>query len=327
MIQKKLAQAFEKMELQDALVSPDTKAEQDYKISRYTWHHKIDPTSLVESDITAVAVKLERQEVFPGYTTMVEPGKSKEYQAITPLAIHHNVYDGSALVKIFKAGGLIATQERMKRGSTDMGMSSQEDMDTGGADSVFTRLLTHNDPNAGDSFIGRQIIFDPNILDRTDWYAYSYDNYGSASPKIFSERLSPEEILNNAVRSKLASDNEEMFRYGIRVEDMLAVAVVKNNYTEILLKNIFRSVSPDFDTSRLTELMHQGPLAIRAECQLLAGDLSEVESVISDSARLSLIDTLQGAGIMEINGVPVEDFIVELRIKNEMIDLTQARKK
>lgn len=324
MIEEKMREVFEKLEMQDALASPDEDAEKKYKIARFAWQHKIDEAGLSKEDIASIEARLERREVFPGYTTMVEPGKSKEYMETIPFAVHHSLYDGATIVKIMMAGGLIATQERFRRGSGETGMSSAEDMNTGGADSVFTRLVAQHDsdfPIGGNA----EIIFNPEILDRTDWYAYDVDKYGSTSPKYFPSRLSPKEIFDKAKTQSLQENNEQMFRYGIPVEEMLAIAVNKNVYAETALLNIFRETNPDFTPARLTELIHQGPAAIKAECESLGIELYTAEATIASDHRLRLLDVLEGAGITEINGVPVSEFIVETATRKDMIQITQDK--
>lgn len=215
------------LEIPDGLSLPDAEAEVAYKRARYAWHHKLDGVP------EGIEDKLTREEVFPEYYTMVEKGKHKEYQAQSHYAVYHQLYSIENIVKIIKAGGLLSTHERFRRGLIVSGMSSHQDMETGGGDSVFTRTITEAVVDAKSTSYGSEmlpssdtvIIFRPELFDRTDWYAYARDNYGKTEEEYFNQRQSPEELFQHQCKGKYDSGNEQMFRLGISCKDFMGIAL------------------------------------------------------------------------------------------------------
>lgn len=199
----------------DALGEVPEEAEREYKMARYKWQHMI--TGDLTPEQMEQAEKLHREEVFPGYTTLVERGKHEEYlgrYGEDIRAIHH-LWTGSAksIYRILTQG-LMCTTERYSRGVMKSGMSSTTDIDTGGADSVFTRIT--NEAERG-KMNGAVVVFKPEVFDRTDWYSYNYDTYGSTDDEYFVDRLSPDTIFDKITNpnSYYSSCNEQMFRTGI----------------------------------------------------------------------------------------------------------------
>lgn len=199
----------------DALGEVPEEAEREYKMARYKWQHMI--TGDLTPEQMEQAEKLHREEVFPGYTTLVERGKHEEYlgrYGEDIRAIHH-LWTGSAksIYRILTQG-LMCTTERYSRGVMKSGMSSTTDIDTGGADSVFTRIA--NEVERG-KMNGAVVVFKPEVFDRTDWYSYNYDTYGSTDDEYFVDRLSPDTIFDKITNpnSYYSSCNEQMFRTGI----------------------------------------------------------------------------------------------------------------
>jgi len=154
----------------DGLIAPDKEAEMAYKKARYAWHHKLDEAP---EDIEG---KLELKEVFPEYWTAVEKGKHKEYEKMSPYVITHHLYSVESIPSIIKAGGLLSNHERYRRGFSGDGSSVDEDFESGGADSVFTRIYTESGLKdyekrcSGLSLANVSFVFNPALLDRTDWY-------------------------------------------------------------------------------------------------------------------------------------------------------------
>jgi hypothetical protein len=133
--------------------------------------------------------------------------------------------------KIFKAGGLLSSHERYRRGLLFDGNSTEADLDNGGGDSVFVRTITReglkfggNDERdrfyTGDTGI---ILFHPRIFDRTDWYAYPCDKWGTTKPSEFTHRQSPEQVFSEQKDEGYDSGNEQMFRQGISSDDFLVI--------------------------------------------------------------------------------------------------------
>lgn len=220
----------------DALSEVSAEAERQYKIARYKWQYKI-AGGLTPEQMNQ-AESLVREEVFPGYTTMVEIGKHKEYldkygddvRAVHSLRKHDaklsidklNAHKLNAIESHYAeliygtfTQGLMSTTERYSRGIMRNGLSSGTDIDSGGADNVFTRIM---DSKHRQKLNGAVVIFKPEIFDRTDWYSYDDEkNYGSTDSAYFSRRFSPDEIFAKITNfsSKYQFYNEQMFRTGI----------------------------------------------------------------------------------------------------------------
>jgi hypothetical protein len=220
----------QELEISDGMSLPDTDAESKYKQNRYKWEHK---SAEAPADVENLLV---REEVAPGYFTFTEKEKHKEYEKINPYAVYHHVHDADNIPAIIKAGGLISTHERYKRGMAVNGLSSGKDLETGGGDSVFTRIVTEDglkdsefaDHDASKLALNITLIFESDLLDRTDWYSYDRDRFGSTDSETFKSRQSPEEILKTQ-RVKWGSSNEQMFRTGIGVEKIKAIACSTEN--------------------------------------------------------------------------------------------------
>jgi len=256
----------ENLGVENGLDKPREEDEKQYRESRYMWHHK---TEVLPENFEELENNIKRQEVFPGYSTMIEEGKHKEYQEKSQYALFHTILSDEHLLNIIAAGGLMSTHERAKKGLLVNGKSSMSDLKTGGADSVFTRMVTkegiksYSQDTVPD--LGINFVFKPDLLDRTDWYAYNEDKYGSTDPEKFSKRQSPEEIFQTQKEIGFSYANEQMFRTGIPMEKVAAIA-----------------------------------------CK-------------DDDAVKNVLRTLMKNNITEINGVPIEKFVVKTEVFSDFI--------
>ncbi|KKR03655.1 MAG: hypothetical protein UT32_C0045G0001, partial [Parcubacteria group bacterium GW2011_GWC2_39_14] len=227
------------LKIKEGLSIPEEQAERDYKQARYVWHHKLKE---VPDDMDEKLKNLKRQEVFPGYQTIVEPGKHKEYEAVSDFAVYHAIQHVDNIPKMIKAGGLICTRERYRRGMLLEGQSSILDLQRGGADSVFTSIVTKDAALRTYGSIGENgvyMIFSHDLLDRTDWYAYEVDTYGHTGHDKFSNRQSPEQLFREQ-KTNFNSSNEQMFRLGISTEQVKAFVVSLRSFDVPVILRIFK---------------------------------------------------------------------------------------
>ncbi len=214
--EKILGEILEKdLGVPDALGEVPEESEREYKMARYKWQHAIIGSLAPEQ--VEQAEKLEREEVFPGYTTLVERGRHQKYlekYGQDVRAIHHLHTGNAKSIYRVLTQGLMCTTERYTRGVLSNGMSSTIDMDTGGADSVFTRIATGAQREEMSDAV---VVFKPEVFDRTDWYTYDRDLFGSTNDTTFSWRLSPDAIFAKVTdpNGYYPSGNEQMFRTGI----------------------------------------------------------------------------------------------------------------
>lgn len=229
----------EDLGIPSALGEVTRESEHNYKTARYKWQHVIDGELTPEQ--IAKADALEYEEVFPGYTTLVEKGKYKEYieQYGDEARATHLLYSESfkSIYRVLTQG-LMSTTERFSRGVIRSGMSSATDIDTGGADSVFTRITNSNHRK---QIHGNLVVLKPEIFDRTDWYAYDSDNYGSTHEENFAKRVTPEEAIAEVSNGEdIACNNEQMFRTGIGanfIESIIVSPENRNKYINWLKEN------------------------------------------------------------------------------------------
>ena len=219
--------------VEDALDDVSERAERDYRIARLKWQYKLED---LDAEQLGRAEKLTRREVFPGYSTYVENGKHEEYLAKygeDVRAVHMlNSMSVDSVYRVLTTG-LMSTTERFSRGVVRNGISSVLDIDSGGADNVFTRIMNAEQRS---KIQNHAVVLRPEIFDRTDWYAYNVDSYGSTNEAHFAGRLAPEEIFRRTMGDldHYSTDNEQMFRTGIGVEYIEAIEVDELDRDELL---------------------------------------------------------------------------------------------
>ena len=219
--------------VEDALDEVLERAERDYKIARLKWQYKLED---LNAEQLGRAEKLTRREVFPGYSTYVENGKHEEYLAKygeDVRAVHMlNSMSADSVYRVLTTG-LMSTTERFSRGVVRNGISSVLDIDSGGADNVFTRIMNAEQRS---KIQNHAVVLKPEIFDRTDWYAYNVDSYGSTNEAHFAGRLAPEEIFRRTMGDldHYSADNEQMFRTGVGVDYIEAIEVDELDRDELL---------------------------------------------------------------------------------------------
>ena len=219
--------------VEDALDEVSERAERDYKIARLKWQYKLED---LNAEQLGRAEKLTRREVFPGYSTYVENGKHEEYLAKygeDVRAVHMlNSMSVDSVYRVLTTG-LMSTTERFSRGVVKNGISSVLDIDSGGADNVFTRIMNAEQRS---KIQNHAVVLKPEIFDRTDWYAYNVDSYGSTNEAHFAGRLAPEEIFQRTMGDlkHYSADNEQMFRTGIGVDYIEAIEADELDRDELL---------------------------------------------------------------------------------------------
>ncbi len=244
--------------ISDAFDDVPEQAEEAYKVARYKWQHKISGELTPEQE--AQAGKLERAEVFPGYSTFIEKGKHKEYlekYGEDLRAVHYlSSGDAESIYRILTMG-LMSSTERYSRGALTNGLSSCADMDSGGADNVFTRMT---DKAHRDTMVGAVVTFKPELFDRTDYYSYPDDYFGSTDDSLFAQRLSPDEIMASlADHDDDCSDaNEQMFRTGIGANFIESIQVPSADYDKVIEGLRSRGVT-EFDGRPIEEVITTYP--------------------------------------------------------------------
>ncbi len=166
--------------------------------------------------------QLRFDEVYPGYFTVVDPSLSKELHAEGARYLY-STSDNPERVWQMLSGGQKASLTRFQEGLLIQGKSSSRDFETGGASSVFSRLVTESvitkakKGESGSNFHDwggsrpYKLIINRRILDRTDWYGFNGDNYGRTTA------LKPENhgaALIKTINEKYSQTNEICFPIG-----------------------------------------------------------------------------------------------------------------
>lgn len=210
-----------------------------YKKMRVIWQtdpaeaSKLDAATATDAQIDTVlrrlgitqsrldAVKVTK--IQDGYWTLTDPENVALAKKHSVEYVYHQIFDSDDVPKVLKSGELMATANRWGRGILNSnGMSSSEDMRTGGGDSVFTRLVFKDQVGNTSPYSSHAVslVFDPKILARTDWYAYTGDRYGKTTDRYMSGRYGTEAHFKE-LRNYYNGSNEVMFRRTLPLDSAL----------------------------------------------------------------------------------------------------------
>lgn len=187
------------------------------------------------SDVHAVLTKLgidpegERvkslrfEEVYPGYFTVIDPVLAKAAEDAGARYLY-STSDNPERVWTTLTGGQKSSLTRFQEGLLVQGKSSDSDFASGGAGSVFSRLVTasaikqgKNTSNYGGNFNDWggsrpfKLILNRRLLGRADWYAYNGDNFGRTTT-LKAENHG--EAIIKTINGAYSSSNEVMFPIG-----------------------------------------------------------------------------------------------------------------
>lgn len=341
---------------------PGPEAEKNYKIARYAWCHRLD-SEVVARDYDQDIDYLERRDVFSSYSTIVHEGVYQYYeQRYGEYAVSHYC-SPQQVVNILTNGGLMSSQERFRRGLGVEGLSTFDDFDTGGSDQVFcqttveadTELLRGGNLDPDKCYI----VMDPSVFDRTDWYSYPCDYYGSTEAKFFNHRQAPMELLADLKRKgsgqfEVQNENEQMFKTGIGNHYFRGFVCQRQTYdlrclTQTLLNRLLPDPKQQSELYRekavqkfldqrcgqldtINQIWDQGPQAVRdflnsygIETVETGSGPKPVDAWLEGNLRMQTIDRLRRAGWEEINGQPVEQFVSEADSRLDFVDISHGR--
>ena len=135
--------------------------------------------------------KMKVSEVFDGYTTYVNEAIGDEYKKAGLRYVWSGITDAEDVVKIVNSPGLSSNNNRFMQGMKRVGASPIRDFETGGSDNVFTRIgVEGTSARFSDSYRGSyyRILIDPKEMERTDWYAYATDSFGTVEESEMIKR-------------------------------------------------------------------------------------------------------------------------------------------
>lgn len=207
------------------------------------------------------AGQLPTKEVFPGHFTTLNPGQGEKYRAMGVQYLFSGVRKPEQVVAILEGDGLMSTRERYARGMLIEGASSAADLASGGADYVFTRMVT--DAAKGKTFSSSfasgayQLVYDTDVLDRTDWFAYPRDTFGSTRDlEKFTGRKYGQELVDSMATggfSGYATSNEVMFQTGLPNRDIARIFASTEEGKQTLIEALVAQGIQDLNGKPLAE--------------------------------------------------------------------------
>jgi hypothetical protein len=194
-----LKDLIQKLGLQTAFAPPTETSLKRYAMMKLLWH--LDPTGakklaessnlqslkletiqsrLAEHGVSAERIKgLRYVEVAPGHYTVIDPTISKEMEK-KGFRFAYSTVSTPEHVHSILTHGQKATLTRWSEGALINGMSSMADVGSGGAQGVFSRLVT--DAASSSYWTGRtfKIILKPELMNRLDIWGWPGDWYGQS---------------------------------------------------------------------------------------------------------------------------------------------------
>jgi len=184
----------------------------------------LNSLGITQARVDSVRIK----KVTDGYFTLVDPENVALASKYNVAYLYHEADKADAVVNVLKSGELLSTTSRYERGLFVQGASSGTDITTGGADSVFTRIVYDHDIANGErrykSFGDYVFVFDKQTLERTDWYAYMSDEFGRTTDSTFFSRLGVESHFQRT-SGTYSRSNELLFRRSLPLDTLKEVRV------------------------------------------------------------------------------------------------------
>lgn len=207
------------------------------------------------------AANMPTREVFPGHFTTMNPGQGDKYRDMGVQYLFSGVRKAEQVVAILEGDGLMSTRERYARGMLIEGASSAADLASGGADYVFTRMVTDAAKNKtfSSSFASGsyQLVYNTDVLDRTDWFAYTKDTFGSTRDlDKFTAREYGQELVDSMATggfSGYATSNEVMFQTGLPNRDIQGIFASTEDGKKALIEALEAKGITELNGKPLTE--------------------------------------------------------------------------
>ena len=147
--------------------------------------------------------------------------------------------------RILESGGkLVPTTDKVRRGILPSGMSPSQDLESGGADYVFTRIVTSRKNDHG-------LYWKTEHLKRLDAITYDGDRYGrTTGDTVLRNRRSTIQEFRDAAQSY---NNETIFKGGLSLFDGLEKIVVSPNERQAVIDVFKRHGYDTFPDGRKIE--------------------------------------------------------------------------
>ncbi len=174
--------------------------------------------------------KMYEQEVRPGQRQWALKGIADEMRTCGAMGLMAGVPSIANVVKVLK-GGALSSYDRISNGIVIRGVSLEKDFQSGGARSVFTRVVTREmqECELSSSFPwadrGIAILYDLDVAEGV-CSMYVKDNFGTREPSIYDKRKNIPETTKDLAAYNTA--NELMVEEGPIPPKMIRAVVVKD---------------------------------------------------------------------------------------------------
>ena len=237
--------------------------------------------------------------VSPDHISLVVPSQAARYRQLGVTAVIHGTY-ARLLVDVLANGVLASTNARLEARKVVTGMSSDQDVDTGGADYVFARMVVA--PGLIDVVNERAVIvMAPEVLSRLDWFAYPTDNYGQTF--MGNERGPVSPAIRELVRRSHDTHVQAKIRE-LRRQASSTSGVNPFNYRPTgreLVETVKRQACSH-------AIYGQVPNEVMLERSVSTKEFLYI-AVASASVRNELLRALAAKGITEVHGTAVGELI------------------
>ena len=249
------------IQLDDIVDDVDPAALERYKKMRLIWMHdpqealKLDPMKSSDGEIDRVLKqlgitqrrvdKMRLVEVADGYFTVVDDGMEAVTKAKGVAYVWSGVgTDEKGIANIIESGEMMCSTQRLKRGIFGSGASVSSDIQSGGAENIFTRIAMKGDigkRNYGQSFAGDGVrfLFNKDVLNRSDWYAYTGDQFGSTRAGVFDSRLGAAAHFD-MLNTSYFDSNECMFRKSLNLSSLFEIRCDSDSLRTSLIDELHR---------------------------------------------------------------------------------------
>lgn len=249
---------FQKAQMMDITQPVDAASIDRMKKMRLIWQNDpsaaatLNPMTVTDAEISrhlsrlgitqarVDAMKIVR--VNDGFFTLYDPENVKVAKQQGVAYVWAGFTNTRGAAATVQAGEMVSSLDRKMRGILRGGASTEADMRSGGADSVFTRIAMKG--NVGkesfdDSYCGGpyRFIFKADVLGRTDWYAYTGDNFGRTSSYDFDNRYGVSDHFY-ALRGRYKSSNECMFRHALGLQDCTEIRCGSQGAKDDLIREL-----------------------------------------------------------------------------------------
>ncbi len=275
---QKVQDLLSQAKLMDVVDDVEPAALERYKKMRLIWQRdpklaaSLDPATSSESQISNALKKLgitQQQvdkmrllKVTDGYFTFVDDTVEQITKAKGVAYLWSGVSDVDSAASIIETGELASSTQRLKRGIFGSGASVSRDIEVGGADNVFSRIAMQN--NVGverfdDSFASGkyQFIFDKRVLNRTDWYAYTGDNFGTTQARTFNSRNGLSDHFD-ALNRSYHSSNEVMMRKSISLGDLTTIRCRDTTAKRMLIDQLHSKGITHINGKKIEDIIKAG---------------------------------------------------------------------